>query len=167
MKNSLNNLPDGTVVYVDSNIFIYDATNHPKYAASCSVLLDRIESGEISGVTSVLSINETVHKLSIIELSTKLNKKPVSIIPLIKKKPSLLDGLVTPFLAAENMMNMNLEIVNLLVPMYVVVLESMKRYRLMSNDAIHVATMKQRGISDIATNDPDFERVGWIKVWKP
>ena len=114
-----------------------------------------------------MSINETVHKLSIIELSTKLKKKPVSIISLIKKKPSLLDGLVAPFLAAENMVNMNLEIVNLLVPMYVVVLESMKRYRLMSNDAIHVATMEKRGISDIATNDPDFERVGWIKVWIP
>jgi len=56
---------------------------------------------------------------------------------------------------------------NLLVPMFVVVLESMKRYRLMSNDAIHVATMKQRGITNIATNDPDFERVEWIKVWKP
>ncbi|MCK4733895.1 MAG: hypothetical protein KAT65_15685 [Methanophagales archaeon] len=27
----------------------------------------------------------------------------------------------------------------------------MKRYRLMSNDAIHVATMEKRGISDIAT----------------
>ncbi|MCK4736385.1 MAG: PIN domain-containing protein [Methanophagales archaeon] len=40
-------------------------------------------------------------------------------------------------------------------------------YRLMSNDAIHVATMKQHGITNIATNDPDFERVEWIKVWKP
>ncbi len=56
---------------------------------------------------------------------------------------------------------------NLLVPMFVVVLESMKRYRLMSNDAIHVAAMEKRGITNIATNDPDFERVGWIKVWKP
>jgi predicted nucleic acid-binding protein len=167
MKNSLNNLPDGTIVYVDSNIFIYDATNHPKYAASCSIFLDRIESGEISGVTSILSINETVHKLSIIELSTKLKKKPALIIALVKKDPSLLDNLVAPFLAAENIMNMNLEIVNLLVPMFVVVLESMKRYRLMSNDAIHVATMKKRGITDIATNDPDFERVNWLKVWKP
>ena len=167
MKNSLNNLPDGTFVYVDSNIFIYDATNHPKYAASCSIFLDRVESGEISGVTSILSINETVHKLSIIELSTKLKKKPALIIALVKKDPSLLDNLVAPFLAAENIMNMNLEIVNLLVPMFVVVLESMKRYRLMSNDAIHVATMKKRGITDIATNDPDFERVNWLKVWKP
>ncbi|MCK4734008.1 MAG: PIN domain-containing protein [Methanophagales archaeon] len=37
----------------------------------------------------------------------------------------------------------------------------------MSNDVIHVATMKKRGISNIATNDPDFERVNWLKVWKP
>lgn len=167
MKNFLNNLPDGTIVYVDSNIFIYDATDHLKYAASCSLFLDRVESGEISGITSILSINETVHKLSIIELSTKLKKKPALIIPLVKKDPSLLDDLETPFLAAESIMNMNLEIVNLLVPMFVVVLESMKRYRLMSNDAIHVATMKKRGISAIATNDPDFERVEWIKVWTP
>jgi len=64
MKNSLNNLPEGTIIYVDSNIFIYDATNHPKYAASSSIFLDHVELGEISAVTSVLSINETVHKMS-------------------------------------------------------------------------------------------------------
>ncbi len=38
---------------------------------------------------------------------------------------------------------------------------------LLPNDAIHVATMKRHGITSIATNDPDFERVGWLKVWKP
>jgi predicted nucleic acid-binding protein len=167
MKNSLSNLSDGAIVYVDSNIFIYDATNHPKYAASCSAFLDRIESGEVIGVISVLSINETVHKLSVIELSSKLNKKPVSIIPLIKKNPSLLDDLETPFLAAENIMSMNLEIVNLFVPIFAVALEFMKRYRLMSNDAIHVATMKKREITNIATNDPDFEQVEWVILWEP
>ena len=167
MKNFLNDLPDGTIVYVDSNIFIYDATDHPKYAASCSLFLDRVESGEITGVTSILSINEIVHKLSIIELSTKLKKKPALIIPLIKKDPSLLDNLETPFLAAENIMNMNLEIINLFVPIFIAALEFMKRNRLMSNDAIHVATMKRYGITNIATNDPDFERVGGIMVWKP
>lgn len=167
MKNSLNNLPSGTTVYVDSNIFIYDTTTHPKYASSCSLFLDRVESGEITGVTSVLSINETVHKLSIIELSSKLKKKPVLILHLIKKNPSLLDDLETPFVAAESIMNMNLEIVTLFVTIFIEALEFMKRYRLMSNDAIHVATMKRHGITNIATNDPDFKRVGWIKIWKP
>jgi len=167
MKNSLNNLPDSANIYVDSSIFIYDATNHPKYAASCSVFLDRVETGEISGVTSILGISETVHKLAVIELSSKLKKKPVSIISLIKKKPSLLDDLEAPFLAAEDIMNMNLEIVNLFVPIFIAALEFMKSYRLLSNDAIHVATMKRHSIINIATNDSDFERVGWIKVWTP
>jgi predicted nucleic acid-binding protein len=36
-----------------------------------------------------------------------------------------------------------------------------------SNDAIHATTMKRYGITNIATNDPDFERVSGIKVWKP
>ena len=31
MKNSLNNLTDGTIIYGDSNIFIYDATNDPDF----------------------------------------------------------------------------------------------------------------------------------------
>ena len=127
IKNSLNDLSESNTIYVDSNIFIHDATNHPKYDTSRSIFLNRVESGEITGVPSVLSINETVHKLAIIELSSKLKKKPVSIIPLIKKTPS----------------------------------------RLMSNDAMHVATMKRHGITNIATNDLDFERVEWIKIWKP
>ena len=45
--------------------------------------------------------------------------------------------------------------------------EVISEYLLLPNDALHVATMKRYGITDIATNDPDFERVGWIKVWKP
>jgi len=37
----------------------------------------------------------------------------------------------------------------------------------LTNDAFHVATMKQRELKHIATNDPDFERVAWLTVWKP
>jgi len=42
-----------------------------------------------------------------------------------------------------------------------------KDHALLTNDAFHVATMKGQGITNIATNDPDFERVEWLKVWKP
>ena len=112
MKNFLNNLPVGNVVYVDSNIFIYDTTEHPKYAISCSKFLDRVESGGIIGITSILTVNETVHKLSIIELSSKMKERPVSIIRLVKEDPSLLDTLDNPFIVAEDIMDMNLEIVS-------------------------------------------------------
>jgi predicted nucleic acid-binding protein len=45
--------------------------------------------------------------------------------------------------------------------------KAIKDHALLTNDAFHVATMKQRGITNIATNDLDFERVEWIRVWKP
>jgi predicted nucleic acid-binding protein len=121
----------------------------------------------VVGVASVLGITEVVHKLSIIELSSKLKKKPQSIVSLIKNDPSILDKLETPFIAAQNILSMNLEIINLIIPRLIDALKLMKSYRLLSNDAIHVATMKARGISNIATNDPDFERVDWLTVWKP
>jgi predicted nucleic acid-binding protein len=40
-------------------------------------------------------------------------------------------------------------------------------YNLLPNDAIHLATVRRYGITNIATNDRDFERVDWLNVWKP
>ena len=45
--------------------------------------------------------------------------------------------------------------------------EICRRYLLRPHDAILVATLKSHGIENIATNDPDFDRVAGIKVWKP
>jgi predicted nucleic acid-binding protein len=45
--------------------------------------------------------------------------------------------------------------------------KAIKDHALLTNDTFHVATMKMQGITHIATNDPDFERVGGLKVWKP
>jgi predicted nucleic acid-binding protein len=61
----------------------------------------------------------------------------------------------------------NLRIVEIDREIFDIALGYSKNYYLLSNDAIHVATMKNYGITNIATNDPDFERVSWIKVWKP
>jgi len=87
-------------------------TEHSKYALSCSTFLDRIESGKITGITSIITINETIHKLSIIELSLNLKERPISIIRLVKEDPSVLDTLEAPFIAAEDILN-RMKMVNL------------------------------------------------------
>jgi len=38
---------------------------------------------------------------------------------------------------------------------------------LLTNDALIVALMQRHGISHLATNDDDFDRVPGITVWKP
>jgi predicted nucleic acid-binding protein len=40
-------------------------------------------------------------------------------------------------------------------------------HQLMTNDSINLFIMKLAGLKDIATNDADFCRVPWIKVWRP
>lgn len=42
-------------------------------------------------------------------------------------------------------------------------LELMKQARLKPRDAFHAATMKQHGITEIASEDKDFDKVPWIK----
>ncbi len=46
------------------------------------------------------------------------------------------------------------------------VLECSKKYGLLSNDAVHLATVKRHGITNIATNDRDFERTPWLNIRK-
>jgi predicted nucleic acid-binding protein len=48
-----------------------------------------------------------------------------------------------------------------------VALRISRDYGLLSSDAFHAAAMKRSGLTNIATNDPDFERVDWLTIWKP
>ena len=44
--------------------------------------------------------------------------------------------------------------------------EIMLKYSLKPSDAIHVASMKKAGIKFIVSEDPDFDRIDWIKrIW--
>ena len=45
--------------------------------------------------------------------------------------------------------------------------ELSEKHDLLLSDAIHAATCKIYAISDMATNDADFDRVDFIRVWKP
>lgn len=45
--------------------------------------------------------------------------------------------------------------------------ELRRRYLLMTNDSLNLYVMKSNQLSDIATNDGDFERVEGIQVRKP
>jgi predicted nucleic acid-binding protein len=47
------------------------------------------------------------------------------------------------------------------------ILSVSRRYSLLSNDACIASFARTYGIPNIATNDPDFERVDWLTVWKP
>jgi predicted nucleic acid-binding protein len=168
MSPELRTIPKDTIVYIDANIFIYDATEHANHGKTCKAFLHRLERNELTGITSTLTLNEVLHRLTLIELSEKEAVGPREVLRLIKENPSVLTKASESYRFIEKMHDLtNLELVPYSKEVAFLAETLAQTYLLMSNDATHVATMKTHGISDIATNDPDFERVDGITIWRP
>jgi len=110
-------------------------------------------------------LNEVFHKLMIAEVVKKFGIAAKQVVRFVNKKPEAIAELETVWIEMEILKGFNISILNSsLFPDFI---EISKKYWLMATDAFHVATMKRQGITNIATNDPDFRRVVWLKVWKP
>jgi predicted nucleic acid-binding protein len=63
--------------------------------------------------------------------------------------------------------NYRLQVVGVDAETFAIARALMREHRLLSNDALHLAVMQIEGITDLVTNDRDFNRVVGIKVWRP
>ncbi len=163
----MRGIPDGTFVFIDANIFIYDILAVPEYVNSCKSFLKSVESAEVKGFTSILVISEVIHKLMFSELIEKHGTKPEAVLARMKKDPEIIASLKKYKDIVSKISIIGIKVLPNSEETHGKAGSFVEKYRLMSNDAINAALMKEYGIKDIATNDTDFERVDFLKVWKP
>ena len=151
---------------MDANVHLYSAFKHPVYGTLCRDLLIRIDEGDVYGYTSDFVLDEVLHKLMIAEVAKKYTKSVKEAVAYIKKNPEVIAQLEVIWTEMELLERSKFVVLEnrSLFPEFV---ELSKRYTLMATDAVHVAIMRRHGLTDIATNDPDFERVDWLTIWKP
>ncbi len=103
----------------------------------------------------------------IFEVYSKKKLTSKDAINFLKSNPDFLKTLDKPFKASEEVLKdyrfKILDTSKLLEE----VLDISKEYGLLFSDALHSACCKVYGIKNIATSDTDFERVDFLKVWKP
>jgi predicted nucleic acid-binding protein len=163
-----SHIEPGTIVFVDANILLYAVYGHWKFGISSKCLLDSINDGKYNGITSVLVCNEVFHKSLIAEIVERENMSPVSVLKCLKDDPDLVRESTKAWAAIEKIKQINhLTIVGIDESTFELALRYSKNYALLSNDALHLATMKQEGVSTIASNDRDFSGVEWLQIWKP
>ena len=164
----LGEIVSGTRIFIDANIFLYEIFDHWRYGRLCKNFLEDVNNGKYSGITSVLVCNEVFHRVMIAEVVDNYEIEPKSAVIYLKKNWSIVKELKKTWEVASNVRQIkNLKIVDVSVGDFESALTYSKKFGLLSNDSIHLATMERHGIANIATNDPDFERVEGIKVWKP
>ena len=160
----LSALPAGESIFIDSNILTYHLLNDPLYGTSCKEFVKKVESGEFEGVISPLVVSETLFNLIKASILKAHYLKPKEVVPFLKANPQAVSNVdLEPAMALFELFS--------IVPISESEVRACYRaitdYSLLTNDAFHVATMTQRELKNIATNDSDFERVEWIRIWKP
>jgi predicted nucleic acid-binding protein len=163
-----NALQPGVAVFIDANIFLYKILEHWKYLQPCTKFLKDINYGKYSGVTSIFVCNEVFHRVMFAELFKEHNIDAKYAIKYLKNNPDVIKELGTARYAIENIEQIeNLTIVGVEREALDLALEFSGKYGLLATDAIHAASMKMEGLSILATNDRDFERVDWLQLWRP
>lgn len=160
----LRALSSGEKIYVDSNILTYHLLKDPIYGERCKEFIKRIENRDVEGFISPIIVSETLFNFIKATIVMDYGIKPKEVIPLLKANPRAISKI-------ELGKASDLFKVFCILPISELETEKsyevIKEYALLTNDALHVATMKQHGITNIATNDKDFERVEWVTVWIP
>jgi predicted nucleic acid-binding protein len=160
----LSALPVGVSIFIDSNILTYHLLNDPLYGTRCKEFVRKVENGEFEGVISPIVVSETLFNLIKATIRKDYHLKPKEIVHFLKRNPQAVSKVdLEPVMELFNLFSLAPISESEVRTCY----RAIKDYSLLTNDAFHVATMKQRELKNIATNDPDFERVEWLTVWKP
>ncbi len=122
---------------------------------------------EIEAYTSTVVLAEVLHRLMIAEVIEKYDVKPGRAIKYLKEKPEIIPTLEKCEIAIKEIPEFKVKILSI-SPETIFQSKSLrKKYNMLTNDSLNLCVMKANGLTDIATNDSDFDRVDWVKVWKP
>lgn len=152
-------------IFVDTNIFVYALAKKHRYKRTCEALLSKINHGDTIGFTSSTAINELFHTILIGEVKRKYGD--IEVIRFIKEHPNAISECDVAYGALDDIFDSNIVILPLTLEVLKHAKTLSKKCNLLFSDAIHAASCEVYGIKHIATNDPDFDKVDFLKIWGP
>ncbi len=163
----LKEIDSGEVVFIDSNIFIYEFSSHEEFGPPCLEFLRRVEETDVLGVTSVNVLDEVLYKSMLIEIS---NIEDISISEAsveLRDSPEKINKLERSISNVKELFGLPILVLDTKKRNFREGLTNVRKYRLRPHDATILQTIKSHGIESIATKDSDFERVEWLDVYRP
>jgi len=161
-------IPPGKTVFIDANIFLYEIFDHPVFGEGSYRILKDVEEGILNGVISTLVLDEVFYKMILMEASNKFQISIKDTSFFLKKNPKKITQLENSWKNIKKIPKMrNLKVEGITPEIFESSVEIVKTNMLLTHDAAHLAVMQYTEVTDIATNDSDFERIEGITVWRP
>ena len=153
-------------VFIDTNFFYHYLRPPSQYMDQIIAFFQRIEVGRIHGFTSVGVFDELAYRRLLLYIKDQYGGNPFDL--LRQQRQAMLQefypNVQEDLLAVRSFPNLET------LPMTVIdlsqVIDDLTSVMLLPRDALHLAVMRNHGISCIATDDRDFDGVEGIeRVW--
>jgi predicted nucleic acid-binding protein len=161
------NLADGDAVFLDANTFIHHFQPHPRWGPASTHLLQRIENQQLLGYTSSHVIGEVSHRLMTLEAHALLGWPLAGIGNHLRAHPADVRKLSRFRSAVENLVQSNVQILTVTPHLWLACVALSQQIGLLTNDALIVAVMQAHGLTKIASEDGDFDRVPGLTRYAP
>jgi predicted nucleic acid-binding protein len=90
---TLDQVPAGAHILVDSNILVYHFQPHPTFGLICNRLIERIERQDIQAFTPANLLGELAHRLMVIEANALPGWAGGKVVNRLKQQPDVVKQL--------------------------------------------------------------------------
>jgi predicted nucleic acid-binding protein len=160
---NLDDIPTGGAVMLDANVIIY-----AKRGASeqCRRLLSRCAGGELRGYVAAIAVAEFCHRRMMQEAQS-LGLAASNPARELGQDGALLAQLSQYRRDVEDLLSGDLTVVSLEAEDLLKAVELQREHGLLTNDSLLLAAAIRAAVSIIASNDPHFDRIPEVRVYKP
>jgi predicted nucleic acid-binding protein len=164
---TFDDLQTGNAVFVDANTLIYHFTSHAKYGAPCTRLLERIENQEIQGFSISHCLADVAHRVMTIEAMGHFGWPAAGLASRLKKHHTEIPKLRLYQPATAKVSQLGIQVLPVTEQLVLTATSFSQKFELLTGDALIVAAMRQHGLTMIASEDADFDRVPGLTRYAP
>ncbi len=164
---TFDDIAAGQAVFLDANTFLYYFTAHFRFGAACKKLLSRIENKDFAGFTSAHVLTEVVHRLMTIEACERFGWPAKGIARRLRYQPLQVQQLTRSRQAIDEITLIGLDVLAIGKSQVSLAPDISHQTGLLCGDAMVVAVMQANGLTNLASNDSDFDRVTGLTRYAP
>jgi predicted nucleic acid-binding protein len=157
----------GDSVFLDANTFVFHFAPDPAYGPACGQLVQQIQNQQLKGFTSTHVLGEVAHRLMVLEASTFGGWVSGNVKRRLKQQPAVVLQLSQFRIAIETILRSQIHVFTIAPALFADAVVLSQQDGLLTNDALILAVMQANGLSKIASEDADFDRVPGLTRYAP
>jgi len=164
---TLDQVPAGVHIFVDSNILVYHFQPHPGFGPTCHRLIERIERQDIEGHTSTNLLGELAHRLMVIEAGALPGWAGGKVLNRLKQQLGVVKQLCLFQTAVEAVLQSKIRVHTVPAVLLSTAATLSRQHGLLTTDAVILAVMQAHQLTHLASHDAHFDGLPGLIRYAP